>query len=110
MKRRDLDFVWLGGTDKIKEGTWSWTDGSPFEFTNWSRGEPNNWKIEPNEPDEDCCIWIDLLDWDRTEGIGIICVAIQNFTFCVPRKSAKLDSTNCISADVYCPINLNFTK
>ena len=54
MKRRNLDFVWLGGTDKIKEGTWSWIDGSPFEFTNWSRREPNNWKIEPNEPDEDC--------------------------------------------------------
>ena len=54
MKKRGLDFVWLGGTDKVKEGTWSWIDGSPFEFTNWSRGEPNNWKIEPNEPDEDC--------------------------------------------------------
>merc|ERR1719474_486498 len=54
MKKRGLDFVWLGGTDKVKEGTWSWIDGSPFEFTNWSRGEPNNWKIEIYEPDEDC--------------------------------------------------------
>merc|ERR1712013_330035 len=55
MKRRNLDFVWLGGTDKDKEGTWKWTDRSPFEFTNWPWGEPNNWiGNTPNEPDEDC--------------------------------------------------------
>jgi len=75
MKKRGLDFVWLGGTDKIKEGTWSWTDGSPFEFTNWSRGEPNNWKIEPNEPNEDCMHMdrLGLLGQDRGKWNDLRC-------------------------------------
>ena len=55
MKKRGIDFLWLGGTDKDEEGTWKWSDGSPFEFTNWLWGEPNNWIGNgPNELDEDC--------------------------------------------------------
>jgi hypothetical protein len=34
--------VWIGGTDLATEGTWTWTNGDPFSYTNWWGGEPNN--------------------------------------------------------------------
>jgi hypothetical protein len=34
--------VWIGGTDAATEGTWTWTNGDPFSYTNWWGGEPNN--------------------------------------------------------------------
>uniref|UniRef100_A0A3Q3FZ28 Ladderlectin-like n=1 Tax=Kryptolebias marmoratus TaxID=37003 RepID=A0A3Q3FZ28_KRYMA len=39
--------TWVGGTDAAKEGYWVWTDGSPFTFTAWGSGEPNN--VDGNE-------------------------------------------------------------
>lgn len=33
---------WLGATDQVTEGTYLWVDGTPFSFTNWWGGEPNN--------------------------------------------------------------------
>jgi len=32
---------WLGLTDANKEGTWTWTDGSPMNYTHWDSTEPN---------------------------------------------------------------------
>ncbi|KAM7410990.1 hypothetical protein PAMA_021116 [Pampus argenteus] len=34
---------WIGGYDAVKEGSWTWSDGSAFEFTGWANGEPNNY-------------------------------------------------------------------
>ena len=62
MKKRGIDFLWLGGTDKDEEGTWKWSDGSPFEFTNWLWGEPNNWI--GNELDEDCMHMDNFARWE----------------------------------------------
>ncbi|XP_077422540.1 uncharacterized protein LOC144052393 [Vanacampus margaritifer] len=33
---------WIGLTDTIKGGHWTWTDGSPFIFKGWFPGQPNN--------------------------------------------------------------------
>ena len=33
--------VWIGATDKKREGFWEWTDCSPFNFTGWVTGEPS---------------------------------------------------------------------
>ncbi len=42
--------VWLGGSDKDKEGTWKWMagpeKGQTFSYTNWTNGEPNNYNNE----------------------------------------------------------------
>ncbi|XP_074157028.1 CD209 antigen [Sminthopsis crassicaudata] len=40
---------WLGLSDKKKEGTWHWVDGTTLEQSFWNEGEPNN------SGDEDCC-------------------------------------------------------
>ena len=35
--------IWVGGYRKEDEkNVWEWTDGSPWEFSKWSSGEPND--------------------------------------------------------------------
>jgi len=34
--------TWIGGSDRVTEGTFLWEDGTAFAFTNWHTGEPNN--------------------------------------------------------------------
>ena len=34
--------IWLGGSDLVTEGTWVWTDGSPWDYENWAGINPNN--------------------------------------------------------------------
>jgi T5SS/PEP-CTERM-associated repeat protein/autotransporter-associated beta strand protein len=33
---------WLGGTDEAQDGNWKWVDGTPWTYSNWDSGEPNN--------------------------------------------------------------------
>ncbi|KAM8872531.1 uncharacterized protein ACB058_004460 isoform 1-T1 [Synchiropus picturatus] len=44
------EIYWIGLNDRVTEGTWEWTDGSPFiEYLSfWMSGQPDNWQ------DEDC--------------------------------------------------------
>ncbi|CAG0903836.1 unnamed protein product, partial [Cyprideis torosa] len=32
---------WVGGSDAATEGTWTWIDGSPFDFEDWYPNDPN---------------------------------------------------------------------
>jgi VCBS repeat-containing protein len=57
---------WLGGSDSVTEGTWVWTGGAeagtvfwnglsngsapPGQFTNWNTGEPNEFWLNLNPP------------------------------------------------------------
>lgn len=34
--------MWIGGSDATTEGTWTWTNGDAWFYTNWWGGEPNN--------------------------------------------------------------------
>merc|ERR1719230_47383 len=58
---------WIGLTDKKKEGTFKWTDGSALKFENWRRAEPNNWRAWGGG--EDCVVsgndgtWNDVFCW-----------------------------------------------
>ena len=38
----DNDYFWLGGNDLAKDRVWEWTDCTPWEFSLWTPGEPNN--------------------------------------------------------------------
>nr|XP_055046137.1 galactose-specific lectin nattectin-like [Misgurnus anguillicaudatus] len=40
--------VWIGGHDGEVEGQWLWTDGSPFDLTNWCPGQPDNFQGKEN--------------------------------------------------------------
>ncbi|XP_033466303.2 type-2 ice-structuring protein-like [Epinephelus lanceolatus] len=35
--------TWLGGSDAAQEGTWFWSDGKPFRFNYWDKGQPDNY-------------------------------------------------------------------
>jgi len=39
------NWIWLGGTDAVEEGVWTWTDGSPIDYfdgMNWRAPNPDN--------------------------------------------------------------------
>merc|ERR1712013_752178 len=44
--------AWLGLTDFLDEGVFSWVDGTAVGFTNWRGGQPNN--INNNQH----CVWM----------------------------------------------------
>ncbi|XP_051799768.1 type-2 ice-structuring protein-like [Acanthochromis polyacanthus] len=34
--------TWIGGSDAQQENVFFWSDGTPFRYTSWCPGEPNN--------------------------------------------------------------------
>ncbi|XP_059210528.1 ladderlectin-like, partial [Centropristis striata] len=54
--------TWIGGSDAEMTGVWLWSDGTPFRFSYWCSGEPNNQGnehcVEMNVGDNKC--WNDL--------------------------------------------------
>ena len=41
-KRMKLGELWIGLQDPHRNGSWMWSDGSPFELEKWFEGEPSD--------------------------------------------------------------------
>ncbi|KAH9504722.1 C-type mannose receptor 2 [Bulinus truncatus] len=54
--------VWIGLNDISIEKTYNWSDGSPYNFTNWSKGEPNSQDVK-----EDCVKMLSSGGWDDVD-------------------------------------------
>ena len=39
-----ISFVWLGGTDEVNEGNWTWTDGSKWSVEHWAHRMVGGWE------------------------------------------------------------------
>ena len=73
MDARGENYFWIGGSDLEEEGIWRWTDCTPWEFTFWYTGEPNN----HGNKDQHCLqyrsIWIKWDDTDCTDAKPFVC-------------------------------------
>ncbi|KAH9490402.1 C-type mannose receptor 2 [Bulinus truncatus] len=49
IRQKPISPIWLGLNDASVESRYQWSDESPFDFTLWSRGEPNSLSVS-----EDC--------------------------------------------------------
>lgn len=55
------DESWIGATDVGMEGTYTWSDGEPFDFDSWATDEPND------DGSEDCVAFRASGLWEDTE-------------------------------------------
>ena len=54
--------MWVGGYDEPKEGAWRWIDGTPWGYTNWYSGQPDN-----NGGAEDCMVIDETGKWNDVQ-------------------------------------------
>ena len=74
--------MWVGATDKANEGSFVWTDGSPFSFTSWEGENPDN------AGDDQHCVTTNYLEpglWD-----DLWCTNEDNPTAFVCKKADDL--------------------
>ena len=71
---QDTDW-WIGLSDLKAEGTYVWTDGTPFNFNRWAGGEPNN------AGDEDCA---HLAPWAGGDWNDMFCLQERPYICRVP--------------------------
>uniref|UniRef100_A0A4W5Q9H7 C-type lectin domain-containing protein n=1 Tax=Hucho hucho TaxID=62062 RepID=A0A4W5Q9H7_9TELE len=58
--------VWIGLTDKDREGTWKWVDGTPLITAYWTGPQPDNGGGDPIYGEEDCAEIIIWWIWNDT--------------------------------------------
>jgi hypothetical protein len=66
-KLADDRYLRLGATDEVEEDKWVWVNGSPWKYTAWMSGQPNNYGDEEHYlATYDDGKWVDVAD----EGSG----------------------------------------
>ena len=63
MNRTGLNSAYIGGNDIEQEGTWKWTDCTPWGVTFWASTQPNNCC-----GGENCLLQIRKWTWDGRTG------------------------------------------
>src|SRR4051794_13819071 len=65
----------IGATDAASEGTFVWTSGEAFSFSNWTAGEPNNGVGYDQEPENYSYMYADGWgtpgEWNDSKGIYV---------------------------------------
>ena len=61
--------IWIGGSDLVKQGTFSWINGDAWNYTNWAYPE------QPNHKEKQDCIQM------REDGFwdDVICSKVLRF-------------------------------
>uniref|UniRef100_A0A669EZE0 C-type lectin domain-containing protein n=1 Tax=Oreochromis niloticus TaxID=8128 RepID=A0A669EZE0_ORENI len=70
VRNKERQNTWIGLTDTLKEGVWTWVDGTPITIEYWQPGQPNDFK------NQDCGEYVssDKGSWND-DG----CFASQNY-------------------------------
>jgi titin len=86
---------WLGATDEVVEGTWTWVSGETWSYTAWGAGEPNN------SGNEDYVTFRTDGGWnDLAGGTASPYIVEWNTDPNVPADPANLRATNVTEARV----------
>ncbi|XP_061416055.1 macrophage mannose receptor 1-like [Lethenteron reissneri] len=94
--------VWIGFSDSLSEGEFTWVDGSRVTFTNWNSGEPNNGGIRG----EHCA---EMVHHGRSAGRwnDMLCSVVRGFV-CHMKKDSVIPDPKPTSG--HCPTGFTSTR
>ncbi|XP_048244770.1 uncharacterized protein LOC124121271 [Haliotis rufescens] len=86
--REKGQYIWIGGTDIDTEGTFTWSDGTPFNWTNWGNDQPNNYANQDCIESYDETNQYQWNDQDCTFELTFVCRRSKedNRSICVDRR------------------------
>jgi hypothetical protein len=85
-KKKVVDNVWLGA--KFQDKKFSWQDGSPLSYANWTKGSPRNVPdtcIEIDSTPQTIGAWIDI---SCTKKNLVVCQKMQTWSIPVIQKKS----------------------
>ncbi|KAK0420364.1 hypothetical protein QR680_014635 [Steinernema hermaphroditum] len=91
---------WIGGRDVYNNGTWTWVDGTRFDFSSWGAGEPNNMFGHD-------CLMVDPYSslWSAndctTRRAAVACMAPFSFPSTTSATTTAPPSTSCSNTSCY---------